>query len=247
MGLDKPPEGAYYYAPEKPVGNAQTTEEVAAIIEEHGVELIVLDSLTIGAAGTDASDQRSVTELLRAVEDWGVTVIALDHVAKSSKMNPKGSSIFGSVFKRNKARSSLRLYQDGDLLQIKQEKSNFGPLHDAMSYEVVFEEDGDRTTVRINPKEVYLFDCETDQMLEEPDPTNADLILWAVDKLWKETGEAVDAARVAEESGIDLKQVRNGLASLARSGVLDRPSRGYYRPRATLGAVPREDGEDTSE
>ena len=101
--------------------------------------MVIVDSLSIGAAG-DMKEQRDVTPMLREIIKWG-TVIAIDHITKSgAKGNQSQASIFGSVFKRNMARSTLKLVKSGTGLKLSQDKNNYGQQSAEIRYTMTFSE-----------------------------------------------------------------------------------------------------------
>ena len=238
-GQEEPDKGVYYYAPAKPLGSEETHAEVKRIIDELGVGFIVLDSLTMGAVGTNASDQVEVVKLLWDVLKWGVPVLTLDHISKSGRTDQANASAFGSVMKRNAARSMMRLHRDGDsgLLKLTHDKINCGPHSDPVYYDMAFGEDeGGRVTVSFEaaegPDEEYLFDCPAHELIPPP-PTKAEEVAWYVRHHHEKTGEPADTQSVVDGTGIAAGTARALLSRLAASGTIRRvegPRSGLYEP-----------------
>jgi sensor domain CHASE-containing protein len=111
------------------------------VIDEHGIDVIVLDSLTLGTIG-DATSQKDTVPILRRLQELP-TLVAIDHVSHSTAQGSAASArAFGSVFKRNVARSSLTLAQaEGGFFLLQKEKSNFSPGENDLSYAMDWEED----------------------------------------------------------------------------------------------------------
>ena len=62
------------------------------------------------------------------------------HQSGGAKATNRKATIFGSVFKRNGARSTLKLVGcDEDVRELVQDKSNFGPNTGGIRYEMLFE------------------------------------------------------------------------------------------------------------
>ena len=125
-GKESPEGNVYYYSPESALGSEAATTEVKSIIERERIGFIILDSLTLGAVGTNASDQTEVVKLLKEIHGWGLPVLTLDHITKSNREDQAKSQAFGSVMKRNAARSLMRLYRNKDVLVIDHDKINCG-------------------------------------------------------------------------------------------------------------------------
>lgn len=236
---DRPDRDVYYYAPEEPLGNCRTTVEIRSIIDNLGVGFIVLDSLTLGAVGTNASDQVEVVKLLKEIHSWAVPVLTLDHITKAARSDQSNAQAFGSVMKRNAARSMMRLHRDSGsgLLVLTHDKLNCGPLSAPVHYEMKFGENtGGRVVVAFEQAEApatgseeFLFDAPLEELKLKP-PTQEDLVAWHVRLYDIARGAPVDAETIAEEVGIRQSVVSTLLAKLASEGRLVRERRGFYRP-----------------
>lgn len=93
------------HSPAHPLSSAEGHNEVINLIHKHDIDLVILDSLTIGL-GADASIQRDVTPIMQRLKEWG-TVFAVDHISGNAARDNHGKARpFGSVFKRNIARGT---------------------------------------------------------------------------------------------------------------------------------------------
>lgn len=241
VGHQRPDLGVYYYAPEKPLGDSNTLSQIQNDVEGLGIRLVILDSLTLGSVGTDASDQKDIVELLWKIERWGVPVLALDHIAKASRDSQKGAQAFGSVMKRNKARSVIRLRRPdggGKGLVLEHDKINCGPEHPPVHYEMAFEEAvGLPLTVRFDlldaEEEGGWFSCDPKDIEPRP-PTDAELVLWAGERIFAARRTPLEAAAVAAATKVDQKRVSNLLRELTDEGLFERLERGKYAPTFDL-------------
>lgn len=141
MGLEAPPSGLRYYRLRDSIIKPEVQLKVAAIIDVLGVGLSVLDSLSIAAFGGSPTDAEDVIRAMKGLEPWK-TVLALDHVSKpGAGANQSHSTQFGSVFKRNIARSSMRLVKAmGGGLSFQHDKTNFGPAQTPLYFDMEFHE-----------------------------------------------------------------------------------------------------------
>jgi RecA-family ATPase len=148
LGLSEPPHGLHYYqlpgALTDP--NVQTKVRLRAIACEAG--FIVLDSLTMGTSDSDPKEAQPVIAITKYLETLG-TVVAIDHTSKPAPgANMSHYGQFGSVFKRNGARSQIQLIQaEGSGISLIHKKANFGPRSQPINLALEFEE----TAVRFIP------------------------------------------------------------------------------------------------
>lgn len=227
-------ERLYYSSPDDPVGTDPFHDEVTQIIEKHSIDVIILDSLTIGTIG-DATSQKDIVPILRRLQELP-TLIAIDHVSHSTAKGSAASArAFGTVFKRNLARSSLPLAQaEGGGFLLQQEKANFGPGETRLCYTVDWEDD--RTTFR----RVDVTDERMDGLLN--DMSTHDVTLLAIKKIYEGTESPVSAGAVADwraeneqGDGIAEGTVRNHFTKLRKDGEIDN---------ASGGVVPKEVSKD---
>ena len=95
-------------------------------------DLVVIDSVGL-ALGGDASDAQTVLAFFGALNQLETTVLLIDHMTKGPDSQERGA--FGSVYKRNSARSvwEMRQAADGDmtmgLYHRKANSSRLSPPH----------------------------------------------------------------------------------------------------------------------
>ena len=222
----------YYLSPDEPVGTDSFHDQIEEVTNEHGIDVIVLDSLTLGTLG-DATSQKDIVPILRDLQELP-TLIAIDHVSHSTAHGSAASArAFGSVFKRNIARSSLTLAQaEGGGFLLQQEKSNFGPGETKLSYAMDWEED------RITFRRVSV----TDECMEGvlSDMSTHDITLLAIEKIFQESESPVSVEDVADwraenvqGEGIAESTVRNHFTKLRKDGEIVSASEGVMPTEAS--------------
>lgn len=192
----------FYTRPHHPLGTDDHHIKVLEYVDRLDIDFVVLDSLTMGAAG-DIKDQSDFVPIAQQIRQWPTT-LAIDHVSHSTaRSSASKARAFGSVFKRNAARSSLTLAKaDTGGYVIQQEKSNFDAGDARLYYATTFEED-----------------AVTFEHIDEADERAADLLsdlssegvtLTAVKKLY-ETFEGA----VLPENVVEWRDERDGCTSVA--------------------------------
>ena len=133
-----------YYRPSGSLSTDEGHEEILAKIVEAEADLVILDSLTIGCIGADVSSARDIVSTMRRFREWG-TLLVIDHISgNAASGNQSNARPFGSVFKRNIARSVFSLTKtDGGGLMLNCNKSNFGAPADLLCYKMDFDKTGD--------------------------------------------------------------------------------------------------------
>jgi hypothetical protein len=138
------------------LANPATVQELLRIKQERDVELIVIDSLTLGAFDRDVGQSQDTVGLLKGLEPLG-TVLAVDHTRKPQP----GEKIeqlraFGSVFKGNIGRSSIHVInREEGLLELRHAKANFSAKQEPMFVRVRFEGVDPDQTVYIEPQKTH--------------------------------------------------------------------------------------------
>lgn len=137
-------ERLYYYSPISSLGSrarGKDMKTITEVISEVGADFVVVDSFTMGAQG-DVKDQSDIIPIVQEIREWPTT-LAIDHVSHSTaKQNTPGARAFGSVFKRNAARSSLTLTKkSGNRRMLSQEKSNFSRGSEGIIFDMHFGEE----------------------------------------------------------------------------------------------------------
>jgi RecA-family ATPase len=195
-----------YWRPTHPLGSEEHQENLLEAVDVHEIDLVILDSLTMGARG-DVTDVADVVPIMQHLRQWPTTV-AIDHVSHSTaKGSAAQARAFGSVFKRNAARSSLTLAQSetgGYALQ--QEKSNFSEGDGRLTYAVEWGEE------EITFEAISDADERAQGLLS--DLSSKDVTLMAV----KEEYEALRGAVLAENV-VDWRERRDDVSSIKRKTV----------------------------
>lgn len=210
MGLEGPPANLFYLRPLDAIGTGAAQAEILAAIEEHGIELTILDSLTLGAVG-DAKEQRDVVPVMRDVEAWG-TSLCIDHITKAAAAgNQSSAGIFGSGMKRAIARSTFNLVPAGNALTLHPDKSNFGPastpVHFVAGHGV--NEDGKQEVV------FRKIEADDEALAGAGDHAPAhEQTLIALIRLFHEAGAPVPLSTLAAERDVKEGTLRNHLAKL---------------------------------
>jgi hypothetical protein len=148
MDLDSPPAGLYYTRLLGSLSDPHVLSALAADVRASGATLLIVDSLTIGAFGSDPKAAPDMTIVLKGVEALGVPVLAIDHIAKpGAGANLSDYRPYGSTFKYNIARSVLQLVRaEGGGLVLRQTKHNFGPLTEPINLALAFQSGAVRVT-----------------------------------------------------------------------------------------------------
>jgi RecA-family ATPase len=149
QGLSEPPDGLLYMS----ALGYPAKEAFAAALEackEHGVELMVVDSLGPALQG-DAEAARDVIGFFqKSIEPFraeGVAVLIIDHQSRlQAGQSYQSKGAFGSVFKTNLARSVIQAQAtergEGTLtVRLRQKKHNFGPLAEPFGVKLSFSEE----------------------------------------------------------------------------------------------------------
>ena len=221
----------WYWRPMHPLGSEEHQENLLEAVEERDIDLVILDSLTMGAEG-DVTDVADVVPIMQHIRQWPTT-IAIDHVSHSTARGSAAEArAFGSVFKRNAARSSLTLAQSetgGYALQ--QEKSNFSEGDGRLTYAVEWGEE------EINFEPISDADERAQGLLS--DLSSKDVTLVAVKEEYEALGGPVLAENVVDwrdgrddVSSVKKKTVQNQFSALKRSGDLIGASGKGVMPKA---------------
>ena len=147
MGLDSIPENCFYKSPESKISNL--LRELPSFIKNNDIKFLVIDSM--GAAGLDSMDEKSVIEVYSKLRELGMTTLVIDHQSKmQSQDSPDNKSPFGSVYKYNMSRSVIHLVHEknidnGFTVKFVHKKNNLGKKQDEELIDLVF--DGNKVYV----------------------------------------------------------------------------------------------------
>jgi KaiC/GvpD/RAD55 family RecA-like ATPase len=217
-----------YWRPHNPLGSEKHQEAILEAVETYDVDLVILDSLTMGAEG-DVTDVADVVPIMQHIRQWPTT-IAIDHVSHdTAKRSAAQARAFGSVFKRNAARSSLTLAQsDTGGYCIQQEKSNFSDGDGRLVYAVDWTED------EITFETIPDADERAAGLLS--DLSSKDVTLVAVKDMWEASNQPVmpsDVVTWREEHDaktIGEGTVRNHFTALKKRGEMSTDKHGGAIP-----------------
>lgn len=250
LGLDQHHEALqgrmFYCRPQRSLSTAGGHDDVIKAIEVHGIDLVILDSLTIGM-GADASSQEDVTRVMQRFKDWG-TVFAIDHISGSaSRGNHSRARPFGSVFKRNIARSTFTLAQaDAGGHMLTADKNNFGSQQDLLCYSIDFDDENELVRFR----QIDHNDDEMKGALQHM--SSMEVTLCAIKTLSNSSGKGVSPEDVQKwreehESPIASGTIRNHFTALRKKGRLELLGDGTARPSSPLHEGPQDDGQNRAE
>lgn len=206
----------FYFNPETALGTEEKEAEVQQTLEAFNVamDVVIIDSLTVGSTG-DMKDQVDFNQVFREIRNWSTTTLAIDHVSKAEAARQSTNSrAFGSVFKRNTARSSLTLTKKDDCYILNQEKSNFSGGGPAVAYTMEFGEKDvvfEPTTLPQSPSTLSTREV-TLKAIEDIFQSTADFVSPEEIRKWRED----------EEAGVSLSSVRRHMKELDDEGHVTR-------------------------
>jgi len=220
-----------YWRPTHPLGSEEHQADLMQAVTAHKIDLVILDSLTMGAEG-DVTDVADVVPIMQHLRQWPTTV-AIDHVSHSTARGSAAQArAFGSVFKRNAARSSLTLAKsDTGGYCIQQEKSNFSEGDGRLTYAVEWGEE------EITFEAISDADARAQGLLS--DLSSKDVTLVAVKEEYEALGGAVLAENVVDwregrddVTSVAKKTVQNHFSALKQSGDLIGAKGEGVKPKA---------------
>jgi AAA domain len=131
-GLTRPPRGLFYLSLGESVATPEGRARVGREVRRVRAQLVLFDSLTIGAAGANIANADAWNGIIAGMELWGVPTVCIDHTSKA------GEDPVGTFMKIARLRSILRLERRGEsktdgaaieaTVGVEHRKSNFGPL-----------------------------------------------------------------------------------------------------------------------
>ena len=194
-------------------------DDLADHVAAEQVDLVVLDSVGL-ALGGDANDAKTVLAFFGALNQIEATVLLIDHMGKGPDSQEKGA--FGSVYKRNSARSvwEMRQAADGELVfALYHRKSNSSRLSDPIGLSLNIIENDDYTIQSASFSRCDVTDDpELAKGLSTPLRLTAALQHGAMD---------LDGICEALED-IPQATIKPALSRMVKTGKLTRPDRGMY-------------------
>lgn len=120
---------------------ADSTDQLRRIIDDHGISLLIVDSLGPAARG-NLNDTEPAIRYHAALRQLGITSLTLAHTSKDQLS--KKRTIFGSVFFMNLARSvweckaEQEIGEDEVIISLKHSKGNLSKLQPPIGYRFTF-------------------------------------------------------------------------------------------------------------
>jgi DNA-directed RNA polymerase specialized sigma24 family protein len=155
LGLDSPPLDIHY----RKMRGAFSGQlnPIARFVAEHGISLLVLDSvgLAAGMAGERGSYEDNALALFEALQYLPVTALLIDHVSEEGRQNTKTvGKAYGSIYKMALCRNAWEVRKDQALgagqlsIGMYHTKANHGPLLHPLGIGIDFTTAGQVTVQR---------------------------------------------------------------------------------------------------
>ena len=194
-------------------------DDLANHVAREKIDLVVVDSVGL-ALGGDANDAQTVLAFFGALNQLEATVLLIDHMGKGPDSQERGA--FGSVYKRNSARSlwEMRQAADGEMtFGLYHRKANNSRLAAPVGLSLEIIEDDDYTM-----QSAAFSRCDLTDDAELAKGINVPLrILAALSR------GAMDLDGICEAlQDIPQGTIKSGLSRMVKSGKLTRPDRGKY-------------------
>ena len=135
--------GLRYFAAQGPL--VDWIDDLANHVAREEFDLVVIDSVGL-ALGGDANDAETVLAFFRALRQLDATILLIDHMTKGPDSKDRGA--FGSVYKRNSARSlwEMRQAENGEMtMGLYHRKANNSRLSPPVGLSLNIIEDDDYT------------------------------------------------------------------------------------------------------
>ena len=135
--------GLRYQSAQSPL--VEWIDTLSSYVEKERFDLVVIDSVGL-ALGGDANDAQAVLAFFTALRQLEATTLLVDHMGKGPDSQERGA--FGSVYKRNSARSywEMRQAADGELsMGLYHRKTNLGRLSPPVGLSLDIVENDDYT------------------------------------------------------------------------------------------------------
>ena len=194
-------------------------DTLAAYVVAEKFDLVVFDSVGL-ALGGDANDAETVLAFFGALRQLEATTLLIDHMTKGPDSQDRGA--FGSVYKRNSARSlwEMRQSENGEMaLGLYHRKANNSRLSPpvGLSLEIVEDDDYAIQSARFSR-------CDVADDPELAKGLSAPLRILAALRHGQ-----MDLDRICEAlPDIPRTTVEPALSRMVKGGKLNRPDRGTY-------------------
>ena len=194
-------------------------DTLAAYVVAEKFDLVVFDSVGL-ALGGDANDAETVLAFFGALRQLEATTLLVDHMTKGPDSQERGA--FGSVYKRNSARSlwEMRQSQNGEMtMGLYHRKANNSRLSPPVGLRLEIIEDDDYTI-----QSARFSRCDVTDDPELAKGVSAPLRIMAALGHGALGLESICAAM----HDIPRQTIDSALSRMVKTGKLTRPSRGTY-------------------
>ena len=194
-------------------------DTLAGYVEAEKFDLVVIDSVGL-ALGGDANGAQTVLAFFGALRQLEATTLLVDHMTKGPDSQERGA--FGSVYKRNSARSvwEMRQAADGELnMGLYHRKANDSRPAPPLGLSLNIIEDDDYTI-----QSASFNRCDVTDDPELAKGISAPLRILAALR-----HGAMDLDGICEDlQDIPQATIKPALSRMVKSGKLTRPDRGMY-------------------
>ncbi len=216
LGMEVPPDLLYVSA--LGVRTHEVISFALDVCKEHGVVMVVLDSLGPAMVG-DMAAAKDVIEFhnhyIAPFKESGATPLLVDHQARQqSGEGYQSKGAFGSAYKEHLSRSLVQVErgdQDAEQgalnVRIRHKKANFGALCDPFDVALSFSEEEITASVR----ELTSADRAQESTLNSKERVRAAL-----------EDEPAYPDDLVESTGLSRGTIKNAITALKRSGVVEK-------------------------
>ena len=194
-------------------------DDLASHVAKEHIDLVVIDSVGL-ALGGDANDAQTVLAFFTALRQLEATTLLIDHMTKGPDAQERGA--FGSVYKRNSARSlwEMRQAADGELrMALYHRKSNNSRLAPPIGLKLDIVEDEYEV-----PQTASFSPCDVNDDPELAKGVSAPLRILAALQSGQMNLDGISDAL----TDIPRQTLEPALSRMVKSGKLTRPDRGMY-------------------
>lgn len=233
MGLERIPEGVHYAQLSLPITDPKVLAECRAAVADTQASLVIIDSFAPASCASDQVAPSEIVPFMQRLRELG-TVLLLDHVAKPiAAVAAPPLRAYGSTFKHNLVRSSLRLDRgDAGGVRLAHVKNNFGPLSSPIAFAMVHGFDTVRFE-RIDANDARLAGLN-ERARSVPERILEELAQFGED--------GASASRLAELLGCSSKTISNHLTTLRAQRRIEQAAFGAWRVADFPGAIGKVSG-----
>ena len=195
-------------------------DDLAKHVAREKFDLVVIDSVGL-ALGGDANDAQTVLAFFGALHQLEATTLLIDHMGKGPDSQDRGA--FGSVYKRNSARSvwEMRQAADGELtMGLYHRKANNSRLSSPVGLSLEIIEDENERPVSASFSRCDVADLPSDLASGMTMPQRIKAALGTGARRIDDIREALNDT---PPSSVDAV-----LSRMAKRGQLTKPERGMY-------------------